>query len=119
MPAHFYDPHYGRWPYAQAVDCSLPALATAHVSSAASSQWMRNYVASPIFRLRNTPRSMIVTYWALCAVWLAGVIVTGSFDSAGATGAIVGAIAGVVMAGTISKKRRQRDQARLDAGAGD
>ena len=30
MPAHFYDPHYGRWPCAQAFACSLPALATAH-----------------------------------------------------------------------------------------
>lgn len=89
------------------------------ISSAASSQWMRNYVASPIFRLRNTPGSIIVTYWALCAVWLAGVIVTGGFDSAGATGAIVGAVAVVVMAGTISKKRRQRDQTRLDAEAED
>ena len=89
------------------------------ISSAASSQWMRNYVASPIFRLRNTPRSIIVTYWALCAVWLAGVTVTGGFESAGATGAIVGAIAGVVMAETISKKRRQRDQTRLDAEAED
>ena len=87
------------------------------ISSAASSQWMRNYVASPIFRL--PPRSIFVTYWALCAVWLAGVIVTGGFESAGATGAIVGAIAGVVMAGTISKKRRQRDQTRLDAEAED
>ena len=87
------------------------------ISSAASSQWMRNYVASPIFRL--PPRSIIVTYWALCAVWLAGVIVTGGFESAGATGAIVGAIAVVVMAGTISKKRRQRDQTRLDAEAED
>lgn len=89
------------------------------ISSAASSQWMRNYVASPIFRLRNTPGSIIVTYWALCAVWLAGVIVAGGFDSAGATGAIVGAVAVVVMAGTISKKRRQRDQTRLDAEAED
>lgn len=89
------------------------------ISSAASSQWLRNYVASPIVRLRNTPRSIIVTYWALCAAWLAGVIVTGGFDSAGATGAIVGAVAAVVMAGTISKKRRQRDQTRLDAEAED
>lgn len=89
------------------------------ISSTASSQWMRNYVASPIFRLRNTPGSIIVTYWALCAVWLAGVIVAGGFDSAGATGAIVGAVAAVVMAGTISKKRRQRDQTRLDAEAED
>lgn len=95
------------------------------ISSAVSSQWMRNYAASPIFQLRNTPRSILVTYWALCAVWLVGVIVTGGFgpssgfDSAGATGAIVGAIVGAVAAGTvferISKKRRQRDQARLDA----
>ena len=30
MPVHFYDPHYGGWPCAQAFDCSLPALATAH-----------------------------------------------------------------------------------------
>ena len=30
MPAHFYDPHYGRWPCTQAFDCSLPALTTAH-----------------------------------------------------------------------------------------
>ena len=80
---------------------------------------MRNYVASPVIRLRDTPRGVLITYFALCAVWLAGVIVTGGFDSAGATGAIVGAIAGVVMAGTISKKRRQRDQTRLDAEAED
>ncbi|AIL96833.1 hypothetical protein CUREI_05590 [Corynebacterium ureicelerivorans] len=98
---------------------SAIVLLTPLISSAASSQWMRNYVASPIFRLRNTPRSIIVTYWALCAVWLAGVIVTGGFDSAGAIGAIVGAVAAVVMAGTISKKRRQRDQTRLDAEAED
>ena len=99
------------------------------ISGAASSQWMRNYVASPIFRLRNTPRSILVTYFAFCAVWLVGVIVaggfdpSGSFDSAGATGAIVGAIVGAVAAGTvserISKNRRQRDQARLDADAED
>lgn len=99
------------------------------ISSAASSQWMRNYVASPIFQLRDTPRSILITYWALCAVWLVGIIVTGgfdpsgSFDSAGATGAIVGAIIGAVVAGLVSqqitKKRRQRDQARLDAEAED
>lgn len=94
-----------------------------------STQWLRNYVASPIIRLRDTPRVMHVTYFALCAVWLAGLIVTGgfdpsgSFDSAGATGAIVGAIIGAVVAGLVSqqitKKRRQRDQARLDAEAED
>lgn len=99
------------------------------ISSAASSQWMRNYVASPFFQLRDTPRSILITYFALCAVWLAGLIVTGGFDpsggfdSAGAIGAIVGAIVGAVAAGTvfqrISKKRRQRDQARLDAEAED
>ncbi|OHR23252.1 MULTISPECIES: hypothetical protein [unclassified Corynebacterium] len=99
------------------------------ISSAASTQWMRNYVASPVIRLRDTPRGVLVIYFALCAVWLAGLIVTGGFDpsggfdSAGATGAIVGAIIGAVVAGVvsqrISKRRRQRDQARLDAEAGD
>ena len=99
------------------------------ISSAASSQWMRNYVATPVIRLRDTPRGVLITYFALCAVWLAGLIVTGgfdpsgSFDSAGATGAIVGAVVGAVVAGVtshqISKKRRQRDQARLDAEAED
>lgn len=99
------------------------------ISSAASSQWMRNYVATPVIRLRDTPRGVLITYFALCAVWLAGLIVTGgfdpsgSFDSAGATGAVVGAVVGAVAAGTvfqrISKKRRRRDQARLDAEAED
>lgn len=99
------------------------------ISSAASSQWMRNYVASPIFQLRDTPRSILITYWALCAVWLVGIIVTGgfdppgSFDSAGASSAIVGAVVGAVGAGVtshqFSKKRRKRDQARLDAEAED
>ena len=99
------------------------------ISSAASSQWMRNYVATPVIRLRDTPRGVLITYFALCAVWLAGLIVTGgfdpsgSFDSAGATGAVVGAVVGAVAAGTvfqrISKRRRQRDQARLDAEAED
>lgn len=99
------------------------------ISSAASTQWMRNYVAEPIFQLRDTPRSVLITYWTLCAVWLVGVIVTGgfdpsgSFDSAGATGAIVGAVVGAVVAGTmfgrLSKKRRQRDLERLDAEAED
>ena len=99
------------------------------ISSAASTQWMRNYVASPVIRLRDTPRGVLVTYFALCAVWLVGVIVTGgfdpsgSFDSAGATGAIVGAVVGAVVAGTmfgrISKKRRQRDLERFAAEAED
>lgn len=99
------------------------------ISSAASSQWMRNYVASPVIRLRDTPRAVLVTYFVLCAVWLVGVIVTGgfdpsgSFDSAGTSGAIVGAVVGAVVAGVtsheFSKKRRQRDQARLDAEAED
>ena len=99
------------------------------ISGAASSQWMRNYVAEPVIRLRDTPRGVLITYFALCAVWLAGLIVTGgfdpsgSFDSAGAIGAIVGAIVGAVAAGTvfqrISKRRRQRDQARFDAEAED
>lgn len=90
---------------------------------------MRNYVASPVIRLRDTPRGVIATYFALCAIWLVGLIVTGGFDpsggfdSAGATGAIVGAIVGAVATGTvfesISKKRRRRDQARLDAEAED
>ena len=75
------------------------------------------------------PRVVLVTYFALYAIWPAGLIVTGgfdpsgSFDSAGATGAIVGAVVGAVVAGVtshqISKKRRQRDQARLDAEAED
>ena len=75
------------------------------------------------------PRVVLVTYLALYAIWLAGLIVTGGFDpsggfdSAGATGAIVGVIIGAVVAGLvshqISKKRRQRDQARLDAEAED
>lgn len=66
---------------------------------------------------------------ALCAIWLVGLIATGgfggsdSFDSAGASGVIVGAIIGAVVAGLvshqISKKRRQRDQARFDAEAED
>lgn len=99
------------------------------ISSAASTQWMRNYVASPVIRLRDTPRGVLVTYFALCAVWLVGVIVTGgfdpsgSFDSAGASGAIVGAVVGAVVAGTlfgrISKKRRQRDLERFAAEAED
>lgn len=99
------------------------------ISSAAGTQWMRNYVAEPVIRLRDTPRGVLITYFALCAVWLAGLIVTGGFDpsggfdSAGAIGAIVGAIVGAVAAGTmfqrISKRRRQRDQARLDAEAED
>ena len=90
---------------------------------------MRNHVASPIIRLRDMPRVVLVTYFALYAIWPAGLIVTGgfdpsgSFDSAGATGAIVGAVVGAVVAGVtshqISKKRRQRDQARLDAEAED
>lgn len=108
---------------------SVVVLLIPIISSAASSQWMRNYVASPIFQLRNTPRSIIVIYFALCAVWLVGLIVTGgfdpsgSFDSAGATGAIVGAVVGAVVAGVtsheFSKKRRRRDQTRLDAEAED
>ena len=90
---------------------------------------MRNYVATPVIRLRDTPRGVLITYFALCAVWLVGLIATGgfdpsgSFDSAGATGAVVGAVVGAVAAGTvfqrISKRRRQRDQARLDAEAED
>ena len=108
---------------------SVTVLLIPIISSAASTQWMRNYVASPIVQLRDTPRSILITYWALCAVWLVGVIVTGgfdpsgSFDSAGATGAIVGAVVGAVVAGTmfgrISKKRRQRDLERFDAEAED
>ncbi len=99
------------------------------ISSAASTQWMRNYVASPVIRLRDTPRGVLVTYFALCAVWLVGVIVTGgfdpsgSFDSAGASGAIVGAVVGAVVAGVtshqFSKKRRQRDLERFAAEAED
>lgn len=95
------------------------------ISSAASTQWMRNYVASPVIRLRDTPRGVLVTYFALCAVWLVGVIVTGgfdpsgSFDSAGASGAIVGAVVGAVVAGVtshqVSKKRRQQDLKRFAA----
>ena len=108
---------------------SVTVLLIPIISSAASTQWMRNYVASPIVQLRDTPRSILITYWALCAVWLVGVIVTGgfdpsgSFDSAGATGAIVGAVVGAVVAGTlfgrISKKRRQRDLERFAAEAED
>lgn len=99
------------------------------LSDVAGAQWLRNYVASPIIRLRDTPRVVLVTYFALCAIWLAGLIVTGGFDpsggfdSAGAIGAIVGAIVGAVVAGLVnhqlSKKRRKRDQARLDAEAED
>ena len=99
------------------------------ISSAASTQWMRNYVASPVIRLRDTPRGVLVTYFALCAVWLVGVIVTGgfdpsgSFDSAGASGAIVGAVVGAVVAGVtshqFSKMRRQRDLERFAAEAED
>lgn len=99
------------------------------LSSAAGTQWMRSYVASPVIRLRDTPRGVMGTYFALCAIWLVGLIVTGgfgssdSFDGAGAGGVIVGAITGAVVAGVtshqISKKRRQRDQARLDALAED
>lgn len=86
---------------------------------------MRNYVASPIIRLRDTPRVMHVTYFALCAVWLAGLIVTGGFDpsggfdSAGAIGAIIGAVMAGIVSQQITKKRRQRDQTRLDAEAED
>lgn len=65
----------GRQSMWSAIVLLIPAI-----SSAASSQWMRNYVASPIFQLRNTPRSILVTYWALCAVWLVGIIVSGGFD---------------------------------------
>jgi len=99
------------------------------LSSATGVQWMRNYVASPVVRLRDTPRGVMATYFALCAIWLVGLIVTGgfggsdSFDSAGAGGVIVGGIIGAVVAGIvnqqITKKRRQRDQARLDAEAED
>lgn len=90
---------------------------------------MRNHVASPVICLHDTPRGVIATYFALCAIWLVGLIVTGgfggsdSFDSAGAGGAIIGAIIGAVVTGVtsqqITKKRRQRDQARLDAEAED
>ena len=99
------------------------------LSSAAGTQWMRNYVASPVIHLRDTPRGVMVTYFVLCAIWLVGLIVTGgfggsdNFDSTGAGGVIVGAIIGAVVAGLvshqISKKRRRRDQARLDAEAED
>lgn len=99
------------------------------LSAVAGAQWLRNYVATPIIRLSDTPRGVLVTYFALCAIWLAGLIVTDglgnsdSFDSAGAGGAIVGAIIGAVVAGVVSqqftKKRRRRDQARLDAEAED
>lgn len=99
------------------------------LSSAAGTQWMRNYVASPVIRLRDTPRGVMATYFALCAIWLVGLIVTGgfggsgSFDSAGAGEVIIGGIIGAVVAGIVSqqitKKRRQRDQARLDAEAED
>lgn len=71
----------------------------------------------------------LITYCAICATWLAGVIVTGgfglsgSFSNAGATGAIVPAIVCAVVAGAMSgrirKKHRQRDQARFDADAED
>lgn len=98
-------------------------------SSAAGTQWMRNYVASPVVRLRDTPRGVLVAYFTLCGIWLVGLIAangfdrSGSFDGAGAGGVIVGAIIGAVVAGVtshqISKKRRQRDQARLDAEAED
>ena len=99
------------------------------LSSAAGTQWMRNYVASPVIRLRDTPRGVMGIYFALCAIWLVGLIVTGgfgssdSFDTTGAGGVIIGAIIGAVVAGIVSqqitKKRRQRDQVRLDAEAED
>lgn len=59
---------------------------------------MRSYVASPVVRLRDMPRAVIVTYFALCAIWLVGIIVAGGFgqsdgvDGAGAAGAVVGAL---------------------------
>lgn len=108
---------------------SVAALIVPLLGDVAGAQWLRNYVASPIFRLRDMPRVVLVIYFALYAIWLAGLLVTGGFDpsggfdSAGATGAIVGAIIGAVVAGVvsqrISKRRRQRDQARLDAEAED
>ena len=108
---------------------SVIVLVIPLLSSAAGTQWMRNYVATPVVRLRDTPRGVLVTYFALCAIWLLGLIVSfgfdsaGSFDSAVTGGMIVGAIIGAVVAGLttrqISKKRRQRDQARLDAEAED
>ena len=108
---------------------SVIVLLIPFISGAASSQWMRNYVAEPVIRLRDTPRGVLITYFALCAVWLVGLIATGgfdpsgSFDSAGATGAIVGAVVGAVVAGVtshqFSKKRRQRDLERFAAEAED
>jgi len=99
------------------------------IGSVAGAQWMRRYVASPVVRFHDTPRSLLIAYFALCAVWLAGLIVTGGFDpsggfdNAGAIGAVVGAVVGALFAGAIfgriSTKRRQRDQARLNAEAED
>lgn len=104
---------------------SVVVLIIPLLSSAAGTQWMRNYVASPVIRLSDTPRGVLVTYFALCAIWLAGLIVTGGFGGSDSfdSGAVVGAIIGAVVAGIVSqqvtKKRRHRDQARLDAEAED
>lgn len=108
---------------------SVVVLIIPMLSDVAGAHWLRNYVASPIIRLRDTPRVALITYFALCALWLTGLIVTGgfgdsdSFDSSGAGGAVVGTIIGAVAAGVVSpqiaKKRRQRDQTRLDAEAED
>lgn len=99
------------------------------IGSVAGAQWMRKYVASPVARFLDIPRSLLITYFTLCAVWLAGLIITGGFDpsggfdNAGAIGAVVGAVVGALFAGAIvgpiSTKRRQRDQARLNAEAED
>ena len=57
------------------------------------------------------------------AIVTGGFAPSGSFDSAGASGAIVGAIVGAVVAGVtshqFSKKRRQQDLKRFDAEAED
>lgn len=99
------------------------------VSSAVGTTWMRNYVASPIIRLRDMPRTVVVTYSVLCAIGLVGIIVAGGFgqsdgvDGAGASGAVIGAVVGALTAGALTysttKRRRRRDLERLDAQAED
>ena len=104
---------------------SLTLLLIPSISSFAGTQWMRNYVAHPVMSVKKMPRSVVVTYFALVAVWLAGIMVSMAsagdleFSSATVTGAIVGGLVGGIAAGAwygyLSRRRRRDDEARLNA----